>query len=466
MTPAQRTRRMLEMLPLFLQRGGNIRLILDVLGQGFGEMEGGVTRLMRSRWHTLAQGFSARDTPMRKAESELGRLAALYGLYASRDERDDAFRRHLAALVGLHRVGLTTAPALLQLVAMVYLAEQTPEISWEGRVAVGQFEVREPDGSRRAVRVELVDNPLSPASARFTGAKPGQWFVISNAGLDTTMPELSLTAPADRDVAVPILTQQETGLNVIFVGVVPRKATLTLRHQRVPLIDGTPSQAPVILASPTRFVAQGTLNTESRFGERGAPRARFSVFDEQRSLPTLPPGESRWSYDTLDRATLQSYVPGWPAALINTALTVKSSPPVDLALHWTEVAAATFVLRIPADYVPPRYRLKEGDTEAPPVPGLPGLVRDLARALEYGRAAGVRPRIEFTLTLPPEALELAESTARIETSQSFSEALEVKDPIRAVGQAVEFKETLPEMKERLSWSGTFNATRFNTSVFK
>jgi hypothetical protein len=461
MNPVQRARRMVGYLPPLLQSGGKITLLFDVIAQELGVMEGGITRLMRSRWYTLAQGFRADDSLATKAGSELGQLGALYGLQPGPDEGDAYFRQRLASLVELHRTGMNTAPALLRLVSMVYRAEQPPELSWSGDTAVGLFTVPGPaneDGTpgTRRLHVELDDNPPTPASARFQGMPADQRLLTVNQGLDPARPEVSLTAPADADISIPILHHHESGLDVLFLGRVPRGKTLTLRHQRVPLIDGSPAKEPVLLAHPSRF---DDGNQPFRFD---TDAARFSVFNQDQGLPELAPGENHWSHGTLSKKELQNYLPAGRnpelelarQKALELALEPKQSPRIDIQFRWTEVTPATFVLRIPVDYVPPQAR------------GLPDLVRELTATLNYGRASGVRARIEFMLTLPPEEVSVDESPARVALTTTFAEPPSVKDALTSFGQAIKFEEQLPEPDDRLSWSGVFDGTRFETSRFK
>lgn len=465
MNPSQRARRMVGYLPPLLQSGGMIHRLFDVIAQELGVMEGGLTRLMRSRWYSLAEGFQADASLAMKAGSELGRLGALYGLQPGPDEADAYFRRRLASLVELHRTGLGTAPALLRLVSLVYRAEQPPELSWDGDTAVGRFTVPEPpDASgvpgRRSITVELHDNPSTPAMARFQRIPADQRLLTLNQGLDPAFPEVTLTAPADTDIHVPILHHHDSGLDVLFLGSVPRGKTLTLRHQRVPLIDGNPASEPVLLAHPARF---DDSPQPLRFD---TDAARFSVFDKDQGLPELAPGENHWSHGTLSKKDLENYLPSGRnpdledarIKALALALDPRQSQPIDIQFRWTEVTPATFSLRIPVDYVPPQ------------TPSLPDLVRELTSALNYGRVSGVHARIEFMLTMPREVFAVSESPANVALATRFAEPSgvndsAVSDTLTSFGPAIDFEEQLPEPEDRLSWSGYFDTTRFNSSRF-
>ncbi|GHG99760.1 hypothetical protein [Comamonas sp. JC664] len=465
MNPAQRARRMVEYLPPLLQSGGRIHRLFDAIAQELGVMEGGLTRLMRSRWYMLAAGFRADDSLAVKAGSELGRMGALYGLQPGPDEGAAYFRRRLASMVALHREGLGTAPALLRLVSMVYRAEQPPELFWDGDTAVGRFTVPEPPDASGAPRsrtltVELHDNPSTAATARFQRIPANQRLLTFNQGLDPALPEIELTAPPNSDIRIPILHHHGSGLDVLFLGSVPRGKTLTLRHQRKPQINGIPASEPVLLAHPARF---DDTPQPIRFDTE---TARFSVFDPYRGLPALAPGENHWSHGTLSKTDLANYLPAGRnpeleearGKALELALEPKQSQPIDIRFHWTEVTPATFALRIPVDYVPPQAE------------SLPDLVRELTAALNYGRVSGVRARIEFMLTMPREVFAVSESPAQVALESRFAEPFgvndsPVSDTLTSFGPAIDFEEQLPEPEDRLSWSGFFDTTRFNTSRF-
>jgi hypothetical protein len=464
MTPEQRARRMVGYLPPVLQTGRQLNHFFETLGKELGQMELWLTRLMRSRWYTLARGFSPDDTLSVKAGSELGRLGALYGLVPRRGESDTYFRQRLATLVELHRTGLSTAPALLGLVSMVYLAHQPPDISWEGEAAIGTFQVPQADGSMRELRVVLADKPLTPASTRFVGIGAGQQLLTTNHGLEEAIPEISLKA-AEADIAVPLLHHEESGLDVIFLGRVPKGQTLTLRDKYVPLLDGRPAREPVIVAHPTRFVGRDDQGPRARFD---APDSRFAVFKQDQELPRLVLGRNHWSYETLTRTKLASYLRGTPGLDLDKALAQatedKNSPRADLQFSWLELAPATFTLSIPVDYVPPHLQVPGEDGT---VPGLPGLVRELAAVLTYGRAAGVRWRIELMLPMPAEKVSLGESPALMELAASFTSKVKASDALTSFGSTLTLTEQVSEPDDsRLTWSGFFSHTRFNTSRFK
>lgn len=472
MTPEQRRDRMVGYLPPALQNGGKIRLVFETLSRELGQMELGLTRLMRSRWYKLANNSKpGTSTPdLVDGGSELGRLGALYGLEPRRSESARYFRERMASLVELHRTGLSSAPALLRLVSLVYMARQPPELSWEGGDAVGLFEVSQEDGTTRRLRVVLSDKPHTPVRARLLGVGAGQQLLTPNNGLEEAIPEISLQA-TEADISIPLLHHEEHGLDVIFLGRVRKGQTLTLRDTHAPLLDGAPVNEPVIVAHPTRFSARDDVGPRDRFD---APESRFATFKLNQELPRLLQGNNRWRYETLTRAKLASYLQGNLGKeqldkALALATELPATPRADLQFDWIEVTPATFTLTIPVDYVPPHLRQQD---ESNQLSGLPGLVRELSAALNHGRAAGVRWRIELTLPLPSEQVSLRESPAHTELSLSFpprgdKEGLQLTDALVAFGPSLHLTEQVPSPNDnRLTWAGFFDSTRFDTSRFK
>lgn len=466
MSADQRRRRMVGYLPPVLQSGTKLNLFFSTLAQELEQMEGGLTRLMRSRWHALARGFPVEESLANKADSELGQLAALYNLLPRRGESADYLRQRVATVVELHRTGMASARALLRLVSLVYMARQPPVITWEGKLAVGLFSVPRTDGTYRTIRVELEDNPPTPSSASFRNVSGGQRLIATNGGLHVASPAISLKA-TEKEIAVPVFRHEQSGLDLIFLGRVPLNSTLTLRDERAAFIDGIPVDPvknPVIRTHPTRFSALTDPGVVTRFD---APESRFSVFEEDQHVPDLALGENHWRYDTLDQQQVHSYLTSWSQtrrdAAVAWALPVRATPRADVRLDWTEITPATCTLTIPVDYIPPHLQVPNEDQV---VPGLPGLVKELMRALEYGRCAGVRTRIEFTLPLPPEALVASEGPLRMEVDTSLTEKLEPKDALTSFGSTIELHEQFPDPQEKLAWDGVFSATRFDTSRFQ
>ncbi len=465
MTPDQRARRMVGYLPPVLQTGARVNSLFQTLAQEMGEMERLLTGLMRSRWYMLARGFDTDASLEDKADSELGLLGALYGLSPRRGESADYFRGRIATMLEVHRTGLSNAPALLRMVSLVYMAQQPPNLFWEGPLAVGEFLVPTDTGSE-TIRVTLADNPSLSTVARFRDIIGGQRLPTFNKGLDEDFPEISLTA-TEADISIPVLHHLQTGLDVLFLGRVPKGQTLKLRNGRMPQLDGRPVlDIPILLANPTRFSDKDDLERRSRFNEG----ARFALFDQSQKLPVLQLGDNHWSYDTLSRADLSAYLQGTPGleqalkAALPRALETKATPRALVEFKWNERARATFALRIPAHYVPLWLQLPDQERQ---VPGLPGLVRELVAALNYGRAAGVRFAIEFTLPGLEETVTVTDDLLSTEVASSFTEKVEVEEGVPFLGSLVSFTEQLPEPDDsNLTWSGFFDHTRFDSSRFQ
>jgi hypothetical protein len=453
----QRQRQMLASLPLMLQEGASIGELFAALARMLsgepedGGVEYGITRLLRSRWHRLAQGWSEPEAAARDA-SELGRLGALFGFPPARGEQVDPFRRRLREFVAIHRAGLTTTPAILRLVALVYQAEATPVITWDtdGRVAQAEFVARGPSGEPGPVVVELIDNPTATAISRFTAVPAGHRLVVHNAGLDPAIPEIRLR-PVAAPAKVPVFIHAESGLRLIYVGVVAAGKTLTLRHQRPPLIDGVPQvDVPVLLTNPFTFDAPN-----ARFAGPDEPGARYSVAQRDATLPTLEPGESAWTYDAMARDELAAFLGAWPplVPLAKQADVVPSAPVADIELRWDEAVPASIALRIPADHVPDAFA---GDLAA--------FVRELEWALGYGRAAGVRTRVELAMPHVHERLEIVDELTILATG-SFAEAETIVEFAPAPTPGIGLKDTLDEPADALSFGGIFDITPFETSLF-
>lgn len=451
----QRKRRMLAALPLLLQDGANVGALFGRVAHVFsggpadGGVEYGLTRLLRSRWHGQAQGWT--DEASAHA-SELGQLGALFGFPPARREVADAFRRRLVEFIAIHRDGLTTAAAVLRLVALVYQAEEAPRIAWlpGGRVAVGEF-FADAGGERAAIRVELHDNPAIPASANFIGITPDQRVVLRNAGLDPAVPEVRLR-PVDRPAKVPMLVDIASGLRLIFVGVVPPGATLTLRHGLAPLLDGVPQSAPVLLCNPFGYDAPNAA-----FGGFDRIGARFSIARRDLGMTTLAPGENQWRYDVLARPMLGDLLAAWPelAALRDLADPVAAAPAADIDLEWQESMPAAIALRIPADRVPAAFA---GDLAA--------FVHELEWALAHGCAAGVRPRVELTIPHVRERIELTEQQLTLRPAARLAEAAPIGEAPIPPRQVIRLTDDLAAPSDaRLAFGGRFNTTPFNTSLF-
>lgn len=461
MTPEERALRLLSRLPSLLQAGTNFRRIFEAIGKELEVMEGATRRLLESRWYKLARGFEVDDSLADKASTDLAAIGALLDLAPGRGESTDYFRRHITELVDIHAEGLTTARSILRLVSLVYLAEQPPNIEVSDGLAVGRFRVLDEDGRSREIRVELFDNPSSAASARFLAVSANRQVVTDNAGLEEAMPDIALKA-RDQDVVVPVVHQEESGLDVIFLGVLKAGQTLMLRHDQPPLVDGFPANGVVLLANPTRFAESETAAHVYRFD---TPEARFSICEVSTELPPLLLGETRWHYRTMSRTELFAYIGTRPELVkyLDVAQQVPMSPEVDLTFQWTEIMPAACELRIPAGYVPPHYYENvRGRIER----DLIGFYRDVFAALEYGRAAGIRATVGLTLPLETEVLEVLEGPMQSIVNLSFAEDQTTSDELTAVGTSIEILEQIDPPEEYLTFGGIFNTTYFDNSRFE
>lgn len=453
MTPEQRQRRMLAVMPLLLQEGRRVGDLFGFLARIMsgerddGGMEYGVTRVLRSRWHALSDGWGEPGQGT-MSRSELARLAALFGFAPAKGEPDERFRRRLLEFIAIHRAGLTTVPAILRLVALAYESEAPPAIAWNssGRGASATFSARGDGGVvRDGLRVELVENPTAAADAHFSAVASDNTVLVRNGGLDPCTVQISLRA-LDGPVHAPVLRQNESGLFLIYVGVVPKDATLTLRHKLPPLLDGIPQDVPVLLTNPFTFDAPDAL----------FDAALFSTAAKDSTLPLLQPGENGWHYDTLSEFDLAAFLSAWPALgeLAKQALPDKAPGSVELQFRWRETVPATIALRIPADFVPATYA---GDLSA--------FVRELERMLNYGRAAGIHARVELALPHVEERMTLSDSLT-FETDVHLLEDQPIGEEAPPPEIGVLLFDTVPAPGDQsLVFEGHFNATYFDTSIF-
>lgn len=464
MTPAARAQRMLAALPLALQGGKNLGAVLRTIAEELALAESGVTRLLRSRWYAINRGWDSRDAEVDvKAASELGALADLFGLEPAAGETTDHFRRRLRDVIVLHRAGLTTAPALLQMAAYVYLSDEPPVITWEADdVAVATFTVTEPGVGPRPVRLELIDNPRKSASAVLPQVNPGDRFTITNQGFDPAIPEFILTARGG-SVAVPVITQLDTDLRIIWVGKLEPGQELTLRHEQLPLVDGRPVAAPVVVVNPYTYGAPDDYDKDSVFwlektikGVRQTQGARFSVLERGNLLPALPPGPSRWRFDFVPLDLLARYLAYWPDKdeLLAADLTGGVQVPPRLEVRWPEVIAACFSLRIPADHVPWHFK---GDQVR--------FTRALQDALARGRAAGIEARLELVQPRHADALDVHDTAPALAVRIDHAEAVPFTEDFHPGGPTIYLEDTIASPDERLSTTGFFDHTAFDTSLY-
>jgi hypothetical protein len=478
-------RRLEERLPKAMQGGPKMSALFETLGQEMSRMANGATLLMRSRWHALARGWTSPDAdPDEKQDTELGCIGGLFGLKPGRDEGDPKYRRRLIEFVKIHRVGLGSAPALLRLVALVYRAESSPEIVWSGGTAAAHLTVGDETGHKRLLRLELLDNPPRTAETVFKDAAPGTpetrtKLIITNYGLDAAMPTIELTAK-NSAVAVPMLTHEETGNIILYTGRVPQGMHLCLRSGKPPLIDGfLRNEAPLRYSryDEARFDT-ATDRIEARFAEidfdtpdlmlvghgfkfgefrfyspTETLKGQFASFGSDLEFPLLHPGESRWSYCTLNRAELASYLGNRDDAesLLQYALEKGDPQPVDLKFSWQERVPACLLLRIPGDYVPP-FMNNLGELE-----------QALNRALDYGRAAGVKARLEVYLPFKEQPLEVRDHPG-IHVQTDLREEHDIEDKMAPPAMRMKLAEQV-DADDRFGTSGVYDHTHLDHARF-
>lgn len=416
--------RMLDRLPPAWQDGPHIRALMATLAAELAQGELGVLALLRSRQVALAAAWK-RDDP---ARSELGRLGDLIGLAPGPDEQPRDFRVRMARFLAIHRDGLGTADAILRLAALEYRALDEPLLKTEagsGR-RVATFQVSEGRGRRETVRLELEDNPPRVQIVALN-LRRGELQKVEQGGLDAVLPEIRLRAE-EGDLQFPVLHLGHRGPRLLYCGTLAAGSELRLRHQRPPELDGRVAPLPV-------FTLDGQAEQGARWDDAELG-ARVGAWSHGVLLSPLAHGEHALSWSQapgelvdglLGTVTVQSTSgdglffddpaarfteradrgPGARFADGGTENTTQNEnvvsrivQQISLELRWVGREPATFSLYIPAGYVPPRFR-------ASPSP-LAALAEVLRRALDHGRAAGVRARLVASFSGPRETIPLAD----------------------------------------------------------
>lgn len=453
MTPHRRMQRLLGYLPRALQEGENIRHFLYQVAKEMTLAEEGLTTLMRSRWYRLARGWhDPKDFVDKKVATQLGGIASLFGIEPLKGESTGQFRKRLRWLVDLHREGLTTAPVILKLAATVYLPAKLPTITWEGDIAVAELTVASDTGPRR-IRLLLRDNPSNSARKLHQAVPPKGVVQITNASIEPAIPELHIRA-RDRKITYPQLTLRNNDLRIVYLGSLSPGQSLVLRHRQPPLLAGRPDTTPVIVYNPCSFNEDEAKFAVTRV-DKGKPvlvGGRFSVFEPQSSLPTLPIGVSRWAYNTVDVTTLARYLGFWPKLkkFLHEPSTLPG--PIDLEMRWQESRAACFELCVPP--IVPLHM--DGDLAA--------LTLALRQAINYGRAAGVQARLTLTPPPVPDAVALADQLS-VHIQKNPSDELNLTERLTVDSIGLELTDALASEPERFYASGKFGARTFDATLF-
>ncbi|MEY3213093.1 MAG: hypothetical protein RIT28_3574 [Pseudomonadota bacterium] len=478
MKPADRAaQRMEDRLPRVLQGGANTRRLLVALAEELAREERGNQLLLMSRWFELAQGWVAKDVRAARdgeadqaakdaaergmtAGRDLGRLVSLLGLRPEVGESARALRERAAAFVSIHREGLGTARAIFKLAALVYRAKWPPTVTWEQGVAIGTFEVSDARGKPKHLRLELRESPAEAVEQTFTGVQHGMVLLTSHDGLpplyqgenvvdgqrvELPRPELQLTARGG-PVAFPCVTHVESGELLLFLGEIPEGDALSLRHDRPPRMNGKviPDGDSLLLcaADPPRF-------NQAKF-KSDALGARFTRLRYGRSVPELRPGVNHF----MVRFLTEEQVLG----LVSSGVvppSVGPTPPaasLELSLRWRASAPATFALRVPADHLPERFST------------LDALADELTQAIEYGRAAGVRGRLELAVPTQRDVVTLRDHLG-LDATLSPREPIAVDDARLGFDTALTLTEADLSPEERFATPARFDEHRFNHGLF-
>ena len=199
-------------------------------------------------------------------------------------------------------------------------------------------------------------------------------------------------------------------------------------------------------------VSRFSVGLSGRFGAARFNGSFFATLSPTRVVPswTLREGLNRWRLQSLSTAHLNGLL-GRPGGDEESAFTS-----ADVGLRWRRRAAATFALRV-SSVVPLRYE----NTEQP----FAELTRDLYRALNYGRAAGIEARVDLHLTMPVESLAIEEMLERFAVHNEVSTRLELDEeaPVPRVAAVLD-EQVEVEDEERIVVTGVFDMTRFNGSI--
>lgn len=445
---------MLARLPLAWQQGPVFRGFVGELGAELGFAELGLLRLLRSRHLALAAGWT--EVERLEAEeraralgqdpdaaalsvagaSELGRLAALLNLAPDPGETARDFRLRVRNFLAIHREGLGSARAVLQLAAAELRAPRLPEPLPAGenleRMIVPITDAR---GARSSIRLELEDFPEHRQSLEVElGVGVVQRFTVSS--VRPVVPELKI-CPLDGEIESPWASLGEGAF--LYLGTLPRGSTLHLRDQQTPLLDGRPAPAPVLTLlgggldrssyGATQF-ATGTLGVRIPPIPDGEPTVRVESAPKaliEALVGDLDPEAWRLDSERFDDPAARfslSAAQGPGARYAGGATALAAEPTghaartVSVRLSWVAREPACFALHFPVNPLPIRFR---DDLD---------LARALGRAVEYGRAAGVRARLIATPLLDAERLEI-EDRLTITLGYRLQESVVVEEQLSA-----------------------------------
>lgn len=332
MDRAYYTKRMIDRLPGAMQTGGKISALFDALDQEMNHMDRGVKLLMKSRWFRQARGwYDPGENTIAKRKTELGQIAAMFGLLPGRYEPTESFRQRLFSFIQIHREGLGNAKSILQLVALVYRAKPEFEITYKDNTTAATLVIaganQEPD---KELYLELAENPVESAQTPFIKMEPGKSCDIVNEMFESTLPSFIIKTDEKENkvVSVPMLIHKESGIRILYIGKISPGSELHLQSDGPPklLREDALQYGGVCYDTPeaifdtekgkhgVRFGGARLLMTgqgsrfnrvQTRFGE-----ATFASFGTQVVFPALKYGKNHWTYRSVKRNELELYLQG------------------------------------------------------------------------------------------------------------------------------------------------------------
>lgn len=338
----------------------------------------------------------------------------------------DRMRERVRRIARLHLLGLGTPWAVVESAAIFLDTVVVPE-------RVGAPLIRHLDSSSHMALVEfthaqgqpreriyLYENPLVRRKVEPAARYPMDSWQILNKNFDDSPVILSIEGVGDRTVA-PSIFCPESGLGVVFNGIIPEGRRLLIDAEHGARLDGVPVDDWLTVfhgaihdfAYPGQRVAVSDEAVQPPFN--GDLSAAPLLSGPKGGAPTARRGPSTWYFrpapGIYDGSTYDFSVLATPAESIgfydghlNFNQCVFYYPPSGVAgMAWDESVACAFKLLLPNVPVVPASTPGAAAAGKPP-----DVVGRVARFLPRFRAAGVRAFVDVT----PEAWILGESILR------------------------------------------------------
>ena len=474
-----------------------LRHLLDALGRRMEEVERDLIRITLSHYVEFASG----DVLTRSVNEDLDRIGALYNIprvierVVPTEERDEGqlleehrqflerYRKRLKDTIQIFLGGVATARAIVKTVAAVFgleivtivLPNQKKTITHDNQI----FELntnshttaallQRPERDEPPFLLEIADHPLRQRARVVIEQEASVPFTVEHRGLDGVHPKITITTGKDPELeigafgqnrfnqvhfdisvplAFPVLSNSTLGQIICFNDIVPsekeliidfdgQKFTAFLNQEdvsdRLFFLSGArltneifgQSRFGVMVQNPRFIDLQIGAFDSSQFGN-----SIFHFIDPDTLLePTLRPGNNAWEYTHLRESfdPLQGV-----SQFMEIILDEIDVLPREIKFQWTERASAAFAVRIPRS--------------------IGFLVSDRERELFIAtvnlvKAAGIEPIFDF--------------------QNIFSENQALEDQLFSMQHQVSAKKETQDQSDRLTFSGLFSRTYFNTSDFQ